>query len=76
MLGYEEEFIQSIKWEDIGKINIKEGKKISENIDPLFTKIPDEVIEKQIKKLKESATKEHIEIDATDETIDIEYFKN
>lgn len=75
MLGYEEEFIQSIKWEDIGKINIKEGKKISENIDPLFTKIPDEVIEKQIKKLKESATKEHVEIDATDETIDIEYFK-
>ena len=75
MLGYSEDFIKSVSWDQIGKITVKTNSKISEEIEPLFTKIPDEVIEAQINKLKFSAQKENIDIENVDEVIDIEYFK-
>jgi methionyl-tRNA synthetase len=75
MLGYDEDFIKQVRWDDIPKIKVKIGSKISPDIEPLFTKIPDEVIEKEIENLKRIGQKEKISIDSVEETIDIDYFK-
>lgn len=75
MLGYQKDFIKSVRWDEIGKLKIETGLKISSNVDALFTKIPDEVIENQIAKLKGTAQKENIQTEPTDEAIDIDYFK-
>lgn len=75
MLGYDKEILKQITWDDIGKIFVRTNSRISPDIETLFTKIPDEVIEIEIEKLKASAKKENIETIPTDEVIDIEYFK-
>ncbi|MCX8029153.1 MAG: methionine--tRNA ligase [Brevinematales bacterium] len=75
MLGYPADYVKKINWDEIGITKVKTGVRISKDIEPLFTKIPDEVIEKQVSKLKYSAQKENIETIPTDELIDIDYFK-
>lgn len=75
MLGYPRDFIKTVTWDDIGRIRVRSGGKISPQIDPLFTKIPDEVIEKQVQKLKGTAQKENIKIEPTDETIEVTYLE-
>lgn len=75
MLGYQREFIKSINWDQIGKIQIESMKKIKNEIETLFTKITDEIIENKIKQLKGIAISQKIETDFIDEEIDIEYFK-
>ncbi|MGC8766638.1 MAG: methionine--tRNA ligase [Brevinematia bacterium] len=75
MIGYPKDFIKSINWDQIGKIRVESGKKVKEEIETLFTKIPDEVIENKIKQLKLAAEAQKIQVDSVDEEIDIEYFK-
>ncbi|MEN2998376.1 MAG: methionine--tRNA ligase subunit beta, partial [Brevinematia bacterium] len=74
-LGYQEGFIKTVRWDDIGKMTVRVGGRISQQVPILFTKIPDDVIDRQIQKLKESAEKEKIQIEPTDEVIDVEYLK-
>ncbi len=71
-----EDVLKNVKWEQIGKLDLEPGKTISEEIENVFNKVEDSVIQEQINKLKsiETSSKGEVIHDIADEFISIEDF--